>query len=130
MKRQGLGILIAALVTLGLALGLVGCGGANGQVLTSVTLTPTEATISVGATQQYQAVAFDQHGDAMNPPPVFTWSGGSPDTSGGVGPTVATITPLSNGQAIATGVSAGTTGILATAGPNAVGHNAALTVTE
>jgi subtilase family serine protease len=44
------------------------------QVLTSVSVTPTKATLAVNATQQFSATALDQFGVAMATQPTFAWS--------------------------------------------------------
>lgn len=42
--------------------------------LTSITITPTGATLNADATQQFTAVGYDQDGTPMSPQPTFTWS--------------------------------------------------------
>ena len=44
------------------------------QTLTGVTVTPGNATLSNGATQQFRAVALDQFGQVLATQPTFTWS--------------------------------------------------------
>ena len=49
------------------------CGGVS-QVLTSITVSPSSASVAAGGTQQFTATALDQNGQPMNPQPTFTWS--------------------------------------------------------
>ncbi|MFL5674059.1 MAG: hypothetical protein ACJ779_03565, partial [Chloroflexota bacterium] len=49
-------------------------------VLTSITVSPTSATVQTGGTKQYTATAKDQSGQAMSPQPTFTWSVGGDST--------------------------------------------------
>ena len=89
--------------------------------LTSIVITPTTASVSVSATQQFTAVARNQFSAAISPQPTFTWAvsgGGSISTSGlftagatGGGPY--TVTASSGG------VSA-TAGVTVVAGPTRV----------
>ena len=54
-------------------------------VLTSVTVSPTTATLNVGSAQQFTAVAYDQSNNPLSPQPNFTWwvnGGGAIDGSG------------------------------------------------
>jgi hypothetical protein len=44
------------------------------QTLTSITVAPATATVSVNGTQQFTATARDQFGNAMATQPAFTWS--------------------------------------------------------
>src|SRR5439155_10812801 len=56
------------------------------QTLTSLTITPSYPTMSIGATQQINASGLDQFGQAITPVPALDWSveagGGSIDPSG------------------------------------------------
>ena len=56
------------------------------QTLTFIAVTPATASVSVGATQQFSAVASDQFGSPLASPPTFTWTssvtGGTMSTSG------------------------------------------------
>jgi hypothetical protein len=61
-----------------------GCGGST-QTLTSITVSPSSASVEVGGTQQFTATAYDQNGLPLSPQPVFTWSvngGGTINQSG------------------------------------------------
>lgn len=51
------------------------------QTLTSITVSPTSATVVDGMTKQFSAKAYDQFGNAMTPQPTFTWSLGSGGTN-------------------------------------------------
>ncbi len=90
-----------------LALVLVGCGGKRGTsaplspVLTTLSVTPSNAAIYVGGTQAFSASGEDQNGNRFSPLPTLTWSSSS---------AAATIN-----SGVATGVSAGTTNISASA---------------
>ncbi len=55
-------------------------------VLTSVSVTPTSASVQVNGTQQFTATAKDQNGQPMNPQPGFSWAvdGGGSISSGGL----------------------------------------------
>lgn len=105
-----------ALVTL-----FAGCGGSDGPteppppVVSSVTVTPTSATLDQGATVQFQASAKDASGNTVSGQTV-TWA------SSAAG--VATI----SGSGLATGVASGTTAITATVA--GVAGSAVLTVTQ
>lgn len=55
------------------------------QTLTSVSVTPSSASVVVGATQQFTATALDQNGSPMATQPTFTWAvdgGGTIDATG------------------------------------------------
>jgi O-glycosyl hydrolase len=55
------------------------------QTLTTITLSPTSASIATSATQQFTASGFDQFSFALSMQPTFTWSvsgGGTINTSG------------------------------------------------
>jgi fibronectin type 3 domain-containing protein len=57
----------------------------SGAVLTTIAVSPMNASIQTGSTQQYTAVGKDQYGNAMSPQPAFTWSvsgGGAINSSG------------------------------------------------
>ena len=89
----------------------IGCGGGGAtiggghasvaSVLSSISISPTAATVLVGSTQQFQAVAMDQDGQPM--PAAFTFS--SSDN-------VATV----SSTGLAKGMAAGTTTITANTG--------------
>jgi acid phosphatase type 7 len=49
-------------------------GSGGTQVLTSITVSPTPASVSPGSTQQFTAVAKDQSGLPMSTQPSFTWT--------------------------------------------------------
>jgi hypothetical protein len=54
-------------------------------VLTSITVSPSSASVPTGGTRQFTATGFDQFGNPMNPQPTFTWSvngGGAISSSG------------------------------------------------
>ncbi len=56
-----------------------------GGVLTSITVSPSSASMNVGQTRQFTAIAYDQNGAQLSPQPTFTWSasgGGTIDASG------------------------------------------------
>ena len=44
------------------------------QTVSSITVNPATVSIDINATQQFNANATDQFGNAMNPQPSFTWS--------------------------------------------------------
>jgi peptidoglycan/xylan/chitin deacetylase (PgdA/CDA1 family)/uncharacterized protein YjdB len=89
----------------------IGCGGGGGtiggghasvaSVLSSISISPPAATVLVGSTQQFQAVAMDQNGQSM--PAAFVFS--SSDT-------VATVssTGLAKGMAVGTSTITASTG--------------------
>lgn len=89
---------------------LSGCGGGPGTVgadpsatpvLSTISVSPTAASVVEGGTEQFQAIAIDQHGNSM-PGVTFTFS-----SSGGA----ATV----DGTGLAKGASAGTATITASA---------------
>jgi hypothetical protein len=54
-------------------------------VLTTITVSPTSASVQTGKTQQFRATGYDQYGKSLSPQPTFTWSvsgGGTISTSG------------------------------------------------
>ena len=92
---------------------LSGCGGGTGigssdssnpSVVTTISVSPKTASVAVGATEQFQATAQDQHGNVM---PAITFnfsSSGSAATVDGTGlakgmsPGTATITASASGR--------------------------------
>ena len=48
------------------------------QALTSITVSPSTATVADGTSKQFTATAFDQFGKAMTTQPTFTWTIDSP----------------------------------------------------
>ncbi len=55
------------------------------SVLTTITVSPTSASVQTGGTQPFSATGLDQFGQPMNPQPAFIWSasgGGSISASG------------------------------------------------
>jgi hypothetical protein len=61
-------------------------GPSTTQVLTTISVSPTNASVQTGATQQFTATAKDQFGQPMSPQPSFSWSvtGGSTISSSGL----------------------------------------------
>ncbi|MGH9617632.1 MAG: Ig-like domain-containing protein, partial [Acidobacteriaceae bacterium] len=107
-------------LSLSLMVAIIGCGGMSdppptGKTLTSVAITPTSASIAVGATQQFTATATYSDNSTANVTSTASWASA----------TVATATVTSAG--LATGVAAGSTAI--TASLNGVSGSATLTVT-
>ena len=43
-------------------------------ILTSISVTPATATVTLGSNQQFTATAFDQYGNPIIPQPSFTWA--------------------------------------------------------
>jgi uncharacterized protein YjdB len=105
----------------GLFLFLASCGGGSSSssststTVTKITLTPATANVAVGQTQAFYAAPVDANNNAVST--VITWTSSTP--------AVATID--SNG--VATGLTAGTTQITATAG-GVTSNSATLTVTQ
>ncbi len=57
----------------------------SAPVLTTISVSPTSASVAVGGAQQFSATALDQNGVPMTSQPAFTWSvsgGGSIDQTG------------------------------------------------
>lgn len=86
----GGGVALAQYASIGFDADLL-CSTAT-PVLTSITVTPTSASVQTGATQQFSATGLDQFASPMNPQPTFTWtvSGGGTVGTGGLftaGPT-------------------------------------------
>jgi peptidoglycan/xylan/chitin deacetylase (PgdA/CDA1 family)/uncharacterized protein YjdB len=91
---------------------LFGCGGGSGtvsdpstgSVLTTISVSPKTASVVVGATEQFQAIAKDQHGNAMLGVTFAFSSSGSAatvDSTGlakGMSAGTATITASANGR--------------------------------
>jgi hypothetical protein len=50
-----------------------GCGSST-PVLTTITVSPSSASVVAGGTQQFTATGYDQNNVALNPQPAFTWS--------------------------------------------------------
>lgn len=73
-------------------------------VLTSITVTPSSASVLVGATQQFTAMALDQFGVALSPQPAVTWSTGDASKAS------------VNASGLATGVAVGSVTITASSG--------------
>jgi hypothetical protein len=96
-----------------------GNGGGGNGIVTSISVSPSTAGISVGSSQQFTAVAKDSSGHTVSNP-ALTWK--SSDTS------VATV----NSGGLATAVSVGTAGITASSsylGTTYTSNTATLTVT-
>ncbi|HUF28318.1 MAG TPA: DNA/RNA non-specific endonuclease [Gemmatimonadaceae bacterium] len=79
--------------------------------IATITITPGDATILVGATRQYTAVAVDADGTPVDE--ALAWSSGSPD--------VASVDADGLGNALATGLAAGDATIIATASNGVTG---------
>jgi plastocyanin len=98
------------------AAALVACGGSSGSttgptpVFTSVTVSPTPAAVSVGATLTMTALAKDQNGAAISTP-AATWSS-SDATMATVDPATGVVTGVANGSPTASP----TAGVTATTG--------------
>lgn len=61
------------------------CSGGASPILTTITVSPSSASVQTGGTKQFSATGLDQFGQAMSPQPAFTWSvsgGGGINTSG------------------------------------------------
>jgi 6-phosphogluconolactonase (cycloisomerase 2 family)/urocanate hydratase len=89
--------------------------------LTSITVTPANATVIVGATQQYVATGRYTDGSTQVLTTSVTWS------SSNSGDATVSNAPGSNG--LATGIVAGTVTITATAAPSSTSGSTGLTVT-
>jgi hypothetical protein len=77
------------------------------QTLTSVAVTPGQATVAEGTTQQFTATADDQFGNAMSTQPAFTWSLTGIGTINSTGMYTA---PTSTGSATVQAIAAGLSG--------------------
>ena len=89
---------------------------APAPALTSITVSPSTATLTAGATQQLAATAYDQNGQPLSPQPAFAWS----VAPGGVG-------TVSAAGLYSAGPAAGTATVQAVSG--AVTSAATMTVT-
>lgn len=78
------------------------------QTLTSVAISPGNATIASGGTQQFQAQAKDQFGAALTTQPTFTWSVSS--GSGTISPSGLYTAPMLTGTTAANARIQATTG--------------------
>ncbi|PZA05800.1 Ig-like domain-containing protein [Meiothermus sp. Pnk-1] len=92
-----------------------GGGGGGGSGLATIVVSPASASVAVGATQAFTAVAKDANGNTLSGVS-FTWSSSNP--------AVASI----NSSGLATGIAAGTTQITAKAG-SVTSNAATLSVT-
>lgn len=102
---------------LALVVALVGCGGgSSGPTIASITISPSSASIAVGATQTFTATALDASGHTVSGV-TFTWA--SSNTA------AATI----NSSGVASGVSGGSTTITASAS-GITSSSAALSVVQ
>lgn len=107
----------ACFITCLFALILSSCGGSGTQVPANVTITPLTSSVSIHGQQAFTAVAKDTGGNVIAGA-TFTWMSSAPD--------VASI----NASGVATGVSPGSTTILATSNAGNIRSNTAtLTVT-
>lgn len=116
--KQRIGQIVALVALSGLMAACGGGGGGGGSPsgVASIVVSPASASIAVGATQQFTAVAKDASGYTLSGVS-FTWQSSSPG--------VASI----NSSGLATGIAAGTTQITAKAG-SVVSNPAALSVTS
>jgi DNA-binding beta-propeller fold protein YncE/urocanate hydratase len=89
--------------------------------LSSITVTPANATIIVGATQQFVATGHYTDGSAQVLTSAVTWSSSTAAD--------ATVSNASGSNGLATGTVAGTVTITATAAPGSIAGSASLTVT-
>ncbi len=53
---------------------MIGPVGSPVQVLTSISIEPSNATVAIGGSQQFTATAKDQNGNIMTTQPMITWS--------------------------------------------------------
>jgi plastocyanin len=86
-----------------MAAALVACGGSSDNtstgptpVFTSVTVSPSAPTVSVGATVSMSALAKDQNGAALSGAPAATWSS-SDETKATVDAATGVVTGVANG---------------------------------
>jgi hypothetical protein len=109
-----------------ITLAFASCGGGGGAqtkttnppVLLSIAVTPSNNTITMGATQQFKAMGTYSDGSTQDLTTIATWS--SSNTN------VATISNLAGAQGLASGIAAGAATITATSGT--VSGTAGLTV--
>ncbi len=73
--------------------------------ISSVVVTPTTASCSVGGTQPFVAVARDANGLSLNPQPSFSWASSLPSVAG-----------VDAGSGLASCQGAGVTNVTASAG--------------
>jgi 6-phosphogluconolactonase (cycloisomerase 2 family)/urocanate hydratase len=90
--------------------------------LTSITVTPANATINVGATQQYVATGHYTDGSTQVLTSTVTWS--SSNTAD------ATVSNASGSDGLATGTGAGSLTVTATAAPGSIAGSVTLTVVQ
>lgn len=91
------------------------------SVLTSITMSPSTASVQAGNMQQFTAVGYDQYGVGMTGI-VFSWTSSSPSVA-----SVDGVNAEGKNEGVATGLAAGST--LITVGANGVDATASLTVT-
>ena len=97
----------------------IGTGG--NATINSITVSPSTATISVGQTQQFQALAFFSDGTIGDITSTATWASLSTAT--------ATISNAAGSQGLATGVAGSANAVTITATSGTVSGKASLTVT-
>ena len=91
------------------------------SVLTSISVTPTTASVQAGSTQEFSAVGYDQYQNVMSGI-TFGWSSSNPSVA-----SVTAINAEGKTDGVATGIAAGSTQITASA--NGVSASVSLTVT-
>jgi len=88
-------------------------------VLTTITVSPSSASVATGGTQQFTATGLDQFGNPMSPQPTFTWSvsGGGTISSSGLFTAGANAGGPFTVTAAASGGVSGTANVTVTAAP-------------
>jgi hypothetical protein len=88
------------------------------QTLTTIVVSPPSASVAVGGTQQFTAIAYDQSNNPMSPQPSFAWSVNGGGTIGSSGLFSATSAGGPFTVTAASGSVSGTAGVTVTVAPD------------
>ena len=104
---------------------------ASSPILTTISVSPSSASVVVNGTQQFTATAKDQSGNAMVPQPSFSWSvsGGGTITSSGLFTAGSTAGGPYTVTAVSGGVS-GTASVTVTASSFTIGETSILSTSD
>ena len=98
---------VRVVAAVSVAAGIAACGGGSDSttgptpVFTSVAVTPSPATVSVGSTLAMTATAKDQNGAILSSAPAATWSS-SDETKATVDPATGVVTGVADGNSTIT----------------------------
>ena len=94
----------------------------TGGTLTTITVSPSSASVTTGQTRQFTAIAYDQNGVQLSPQPTFTWtvSGGGTISSSGLFTAGTTASAARTRSPPQSGGISGTASVTVTAAPTTV----------